>query len=219
MRIKSSDVIAGQPAFAMRTFLKGMQGYIGTAETIAEHFHTDMATANQIMLALLHEEYIEPDRDQDHWHNSIKGNALVNATARKPITRTTADRLIAEFLARVGEINAGPYAYRITKVILFGSYLSEQPTLGDIDLSLVIEKRYPDPKQQEKLEKERIQAAHQQGKQFHTFLQQLFWPRQEVLQHLKHRSPSLSLHEEEIEHILAQPVPSSILFEEATTSS
>ena len=215
MRIKSSETIAGQPTLAMRKFLKGMQGYIGTAETIAEHFKVNNITANQIMQDLLKEEYIETHRDIEHWQNTIKGNALANATARKPINRKTADRLLKEFLERVREVNDGNYAYRVKQVIIFGSYLSDSPTLGDIDLSLVLEKRYNNAEQNNKLEKERINAAHQRGKTFKTYLEQLFWPHEEVLKYLKNRSPSISLHEEENEKVL---IPSKILFDNTNST-
>jgi hypothetical protein len=108
----------------------------------------DAATAEQIQRGLLEEGYIEPSGSPfgpEHWHLTLKGSALANARARKPITRKTAERLIEEFLARVREVNAGDYAYRVRRVIVFGSFLSDSADLGDVDLSIELEDRYADP--------------------------------------------------------------------------
>jgi len=52
------------------------------------------------------------------------GHALAGATARQPVTRTTAQRALDGFLARVEEINANPLAaWGVGKAVLFGSFL------------------------------------------------------------------------------------------------
>ena len=220
MRIKSDDIIAGQPALAIRKFLKGCQNHHGQIDTIVEGLKLDITTATQVFQDLLREGYIElsdppdaPHRNSERWHNTIKGNALANATARKPIKRSTADKLIQEFLQRIKEINgSNDYAYRIKRVLIFGSYLSNSPTLGDIDLSIELEHRYNDPKQREEHRKQRVKAARQQGKEFYSYLEELVWPYKEVLQRLKNRSPSLSIHDAAEENI-TDHIPTKILFD------
>jgi DNA-binding MarR family transcriptional regulator len=220
MRIKSDDTIAGQPILAIRKFLKSCQGYYGHIDTIAEGLKIDTATATQVFQELLREGYIElsdppdaPNRSNDRWNNTIKGNALASATARKPIKRSTADKLIQEFLQRVEEINNNDYAYRIKRVLIFGSYLSDSPTLGDIDLYIELEDRFSTRKRREEHHKKRVKAASQQGKEFRSYFEELTWPRIEILQLLKNRSPSISIHDAAQENITDLTATTKILFD------
>ncbi len=72
----------------------------------------------------------------------MAGNALANATAAAPISRTDADRLLKEFLIRVGIVNGDkPWLYRVGKVVIFGSYLNSQDCVGDIDLAIRLDQR------------------------------------------------------------------------------
>jgi hypothetical protein len=170
---------------------------------------------------LCRQEYIEPvpqshpffRANQCQWFTTIKGNALASATARKPITRQTADRLIAEFLDRVRQVNTGDYAYRVKQVIVFGSYVSARPTLGDIDLSLVLEDRYQDREARKIGHEARVAAAMEAGRHFRDYMETLTWPEREVLLLLKGHSPSLSLCHERIEQVLKRNIPSKMLFD------
>lgn len=187
--------------------------------TIMEVIGIDLATARQVYQDLCAEGYIEPVPEQhplykeNHWFTTTKGNALANATARKPITRQTANQQLELFLNRVEQINTGDYAYWVKQVIVFGSYVSESPTLGDIDLSLVLEDRYQDAHSREIGHNARTAAAMEAGRRFRDSMDMLMWPRQEVLLLLKHHSPSLSLHDESIELVLNRHIPSRILFD------
>ena len=222
MRIQKNDVIAGQPAFAVRKLLKQEQGAI---TTIARILDIDLPDAQQVFHILCTEGYIQPseahydtDKDDPRWENTIKGNALVNATARKAVTRQTAERLLQEFLQRVEKVNSSDdYAYYIKQVIIFGSYLSGSPTLGDIDLSLVLELRDDDLQERHKHFDERIKLAQKQGRHFKSDLDSAFWPYQEVIQFLENRSSPLSLHDEQHEQVLSRGIPSKIIFDASNT--
>jgi len=198
---------------------KLLQRERGTIATLAALLDIDSLTARQVYQELSAEGYIEPsDRplqaDDESWQTTRKGNALANATARKAITRRTAERLLEEFLNRVKEINAcDDYVYRVKQVILFGSYLSDSPRLGDVDLSIVLEFRVNDPHQRIRHMQERINHALQEGKIFRNSTDQALWPQLEIFSILKGRSPSLSLHDEQLEQVLSQPIPSKILFD------
>ncbi len=218
MRIQPGDEIVGLPALTVRKLMQYAQsGSGGTIKTIAEQLHIDDATAKNIFEALYAEKYIELDDVKDDntwWHNTMKGNALANATARKPITRRTAERLIADFLKRVREINTcDDYMYRVKQVIIFGSYLSDGATLGDVDLSIMLEDLYNDASEREARRKERVNYALQEGRSFRSFTEMLIWPYEEVFKKLKNHSPTLSLHDEKTEQVLSRPIPSRILYE------
>jgi len=224
MRIQSSDLIAGQPAPTIRKLMRmGREYGPGTSgispEYVAEILAADLPTTLLVLKDLCRLGYVEPvsppaPKEEDQfWYTTVKGNALANATARKPISRKTADRLIQEFLIRVQHINAGDYAYRVKRVIVFGSYLSDAPTMNDVDLSLDLEDRYQDVEARKKGHEARIAAAEEAGRHFKDYVQVLVWPQQEVYLYLKHHSPSLSFHEEEREQVLAQHHPSKIIFD------
>jgi hypothetical protein len=101
-----------------------------------------------------------------------------------------------------GEVNASGYAYRVGRVIAFGSFLSDSPTLGDVDLSIELEDPYRTAAEREAGHNARIEAALQASRHFGDYMQMLRWPEQEVLLKLKNRSPSLSLHYEWRERVL-----------------
>src|SRR5260370_26141820 len=172
MRIQPGEMIAGQPALAVRKLMQygrasGPTTSGNPISTIAEVLGTDRSMAKQVYQELCREGYIEPVPEHhlfyepDHWFTTIKGNALAHASTRKPITRKTAERLVEEFLARVREVNAGDYAYRVRRVIIFGSCLSDEgevPAVGDVDLSIVLAARYSDPDQQFAAHNARVEA-------------------------------------------------------------
>lgn len=67
MRIQTSDIIAGQPALAIRKLLQNRDGTIDIA---VESLHTDYATAKQALHDLSSEEYIkftDTQEDQLEW--------------------------------------------------------------------------------------------------------------------------------------------------------
>jgi predicted nucleotidyltransferase len=74
------------------------------------------------------------------YRTTTRGNAVANHRWTKPITRKTADRLLAEAVARAEEFNADDTrATVIARVRVFGSYLNpEKDRLGDLDLGLDI---------------------------------------------------------------------------------
>ena len=116
MRISSTDTIAGQPALAIRELFKKTQTYGGTLSDIANQLHVDQKTAWEIFDTLCTEGYIEPvetthnaDENNTYWRTTLNGNSLAIATARKPITRQTAERLLNEFPQRVIPIGIQRY--------------------------------------------------------------------------------------------------------------
>lgn len=68
-----------------------------------------------------------PERNQkQYWCNTIKANAPANASAARPVKRATADKALAQFMERVKQVNHDPcFLYRVVKVVLFGSYLTD----------------------------------------------------------------------------------------------
>lgn len=83
--------------------------------------------------------------------------------------------------------------YKVENVRVFGSYLSDQEILGDIDVAVKLEKKVSCDQFITKSE-ERIKLAHKNGKTFSNFIDQLYWPCREVMLHLGTRKKGLNLH-------------------------
>lgn len=100
---------------------------------------------------------------------------------------------MAELLSRVDEVETSDdFAYVVQSVTLFGSYLStDDETVGDVDLAVELAPR-TDGRRQQRLESAAIDRARQAGPRFRTIVDEIGWPRIEVMRHLKNRSRTLS---------------------------
>ena len=174
-------------------YLRG--GAIGL-ELVAKALSVSLPEAEERVRLLLEEGYLEPCPDEgQRYQITRKGSALAMATAARPVKRATAERILQEFLSRVHEVNNDDrFVYKVTKVIVFGSFLGSTPTLGDLDLAIELQPGHENHERQRELEQTRIRAARAKGRRFANFVDELYWPRQEVRLFLKGRSRTISLH-------------------------
>lgn len=204
--------IVGVPAFELRTLFRErshlMPSYVARVLSVSAQ------RSGEIMIALEEEGFLKKhDGSLCHslngelvWELTTKGCALRIAKAGAPIKRSTADRLVAEFLVRVNQVNADAgYAYRIGRVVVFGSYLGDRADLGDIDLGVDLVAKWPDEGSYEDFTQPRIAAALKAGRRFSSYITELTWPETEIWLLLKNRSRALSL------------TPASMIPEGATT--
>jgi len=197
MRIDKTQIIAGFPAIIARDFLMKFMDRLFTADDVVHHFKTDTSAATVIIKNLMEIEYVEPVeiRKNQFWSVTTAGRTLALASAAKPILRKTADKKIAELLERVAIINSSNhYVYAVTKVVVFGSYLSEQDRINDVDIAIALEKKTMSAARFEDLCKRSIQKAQKDGRRFSTQVEMIYWPQQEVHLFLKSRSKAISLH-------------------------
>lgn len=194
MRINSKDKIANIPILDVRKLLK--HGSF-TRETVQRTLKVNANQAEDLINELVSRGLIEEENlhGETGWTNTMNGRRLSQASAAKPVKRTTAKRAIEQFMERVAEANTNPYyLYKVEKVILFGSYLSDSPTVNDVDLALEIVRKTEDPDQFMALVDQRSKEAQQNGRRFGSYIDQLYWPFTEVFLFLKSRSRTLSLH-------------------------
>lgn len=199
LKINSKDKLAGQPILIIRDFLRYVQSmqfwWIGL---LKNKLKISDKAAKEIVKVLLDENYIkeaERFRNEKTWVNTIKGNSLAMASAAVPIHRKTAGRLLKEFMERVNYVNENDnYAYKVIKVIIFGSYLSDNERLNDIDIAIELAPKEKDENKQRQKEQERVLNAVKNGRSFSSYCDQIFWPSVEVLLFLKNHSRSISLH-------------------------
>ena len=79
------------------------------------------------------------------------------------------------------------------RVVLFGSFLSESSTIGDLDVAIDLVPKEADAKKLSELILAHANAAALNGKRFQNFIQRLDFAAQEVRSYLKARSRIIQL--------------------------
>ncbi len=191
LNIKDEE-IAGLPAVQVRNMLRRADHKF-TRTLVEDHFEVSASRANKIIQALSTDGYIESAAGC--YELTIKGEKLTQASAMGRIPRERAERIVAGLAKRVDEVIGNPdYVYGISAAVVFGSYVRRESFLGDVDIAERLERRAKDQNEHERCEKARIAVAHENGRRFQNFVDQLFWPEHEVFLYLKARTRGLSLH-------------------------
>ncbi len=197
MRIDKKQKIAGISAITVRDFLAKVKDRLFTGSDASRFLKTDDQTVTAILAELHSCEYIElyDLKTETVWEVTTAGRTFSMASAAKPILRKTANKKIQEFLDRVEIVNSSNhYIYEVVKVVVFGSYLSEQDKINDIDIGVALERKTTDRAVFEEMFEQCIQQAEHDGRYFGTHVERMFWPEREIQLFLKSRSRSISLH-------------------------
>ena len=197
MNLDKNTIICGHPAEFIRKVLRGLK-----AVEFGHTFRKDMEekAAEELFTQLENEEYISFDYTTDNVRSisiTVKGRILAEAVFTASIKRKTADKRIAELIRRAIRINAsGDYLYTVKRMFVFGSYLSGKERLGDVNVDVVLEPRYPEDIQNQK---EQGYISYAIFKIFHD--RDYYLPicaLDRVKGYLKNRSTSLRLHYGEV---------------------
>lgn len=216
MKINAKDTILDTPILTIRKFLKNTsRGEIWSESLACQLLKLDVDETRRLLDELSRLGYIEQASSrngQQRWQNTIQGNALALASAAKPTTRAKADQIFADFMQRVHTVNNDPYyLFKVTKVVLFGSYLQDTPTVNDIDLAIDMDCKEPDIKRRGELFKQRRKES---GRNFGSYIDYVGWPETEVWMFLKSRSRVLSLHPFTLEAAFLSTVENKVVFAE-----
>jgi len=206
VRIDPRDKIGGVPVMDVRRLLRGFMG----ATVVGAYFRDAGLLEALIAKGLVGAVYRDPtqlrqsrvvigpgDRATGPWYElTDQGTSLAQASAAAPLRRATAERKLREFMARVEQVNQSEeFAYRVNRVVLFGSYLTAAERVNDIDLAVELAPRWDgfDVGIQDQKEQERVRLAprHRTG----NALAVEQWPWREVFLFLKARDRSFSLHD------------------------
>ncbi|MGY4283627.1 hypothetical protein ACVWXO_002847 [Bradyrhizobium sp. LM2.7] len=151
-----------------------------------------VAEATRVFAALLAEGYLEPndpkvsENRNAKYMTSQKGRQLAAANLTKRFDRAKADKEVADLIARASEINArDELVFFVSKIIAYGSYLTDSDDLGDIDL--IIETQ---PRRENHTDESHFRADNS-GKTL-DFDESISYGRREVLQLLRARKSRLS---------------------------
>ena len=206
MRLAKTDVIAGLDATTARELMRSLR-----TEKSLEYVRTRLPAGTDAAAALtelveagfLTEEHGSPVDGDRWWVTTTRGNALGMASFAKPISRATAERLLAGLLDRARTWNENPERLvSIEEIVVFGSYLD--PTvdqLGDVDIAVTI-RNWPDGDVPQLVSTQRV-LAHclASGRTFPSFIDRLMWPTREAVLHLKNRSAALNITTENIRNL------------------
>jgi predicted nucleotidyltransferase len=199
MHINSNDTICGISIMSVRNFLR-RSGRLRNwrAEYASSLLKLDEKQTVELLIELEEKGYIEKDElyyGEQCWHNTINGNALGGASAAKPYKRKTAEKALAEFMERVQKVNSDPYyLYKVTRVVLFGSYLTDVPEVSDVDIALEIAPKEEDVELRGLQLEKRREEAEKSGKRFNNIVEWAGVAESEVWSFLKSRSRIISMH-------------------------
>jgi hypothetical protein len=116
----------------------------------------------------------------------------LQATSRGRLTRARVQIALTGLMDRVRAVNDTPQdAFKVEVVIVFGSYLSEIPRIGDVDIAVRLKERGRSKEEQKRLEDASYNPAADTWRPFST--EWCGWPRREVMAALKARQPSVDL--------------------------
>lgn len=200
MKLNKSDVIAGVPVSHVRAVLRYAYRWHGEISSRGIRFVLkDQYDPQQLSDELIARDLLTSEQDPHkgrYFRLTTQGSAFALASFGKGFHRRTAAKALEAFLERVNEVNrSSDLLCSVERVRVFESYLSDAAIVHDIDLAVQIEHKIKAPEKFENAAKIKTKRAIERGRKFSTFLEELFWPEEEVRLFLKHRSPILSIHE------------------------
>jgi hypothetical protein len=221
MQINSIDKICGYPALEIRRLMRTCTADRFSLGVVAFQLQISKAEASILISALCVDGLIDQVRNPDacgtsylmenerqddaKYQLTIKGRALGMATAAKPIKRATAQRLVSGFLQRVEDVNNDPdLLYWVDEVIVFGSFLTESSTLGDVDFAVRFGWKLGDEPLWNPSTIKRVHEAELKGRYFPRFIDELCWSSYEIQLRLRNRSRSLHIHDLAVEGTFIQ---------------
>ena len=180
MRIRTDQTIVGYPALQVRQLMRKTVGRPITLRYVQEILQCSSSSARRVMRNLEAEGFT--DSVHGTFEPSTKGSALAMATAAPPLRRETAERLIRDVINRARAVNRnGEWAYRIRRLVLFGSCVRGADRPNDVDIACELVPRFKGEEQRLK-EQARRDA---QDRPFRNVAHWASWPQLEVVQFLK----------------------------------
>ena len=197
--------VAGVSPSAVRGFLRqSAELPTWTAADVVKALDIDAKTAEGVLTAMQIVGYIEPVKG-GKYRNTEAGNAVAHVSKARPIKRETAEKALADLLARVKNLNRDDeYLYSVDKMVVFGPYFEGAEKIKDIDVAVELSPKEPNPLKLEKLVRQQAEVSEAGGKKFKSFADRRAWGRNKVLSFLKGKGRAVSLYEI-TDDILARP--------------
>jgi hypothetical protein len=191
MRIDKNDRIAGLPALAVRRLLREIGESHIDVDATAKVLGKSKCKASKALAGLLGSGLLVEDNGK--YTPTVTGRALAAATAARPLLTKTAERLVADVLARARLVNeVDVFAYCVELIAIFGSVASGKERPNDVDIACKLAPRWDDDEELQMALEDLRRAS--KGGRFANTLEWAYWPQMEVLRYLKSRSKGLSIH-------------------------
>ena len=214
MNVDPSVTIDDIPILSIRDFFRRASDREWSWEWLGHTLKLSRDRSRRLIDELVKQGYVEASREKAYpWRCTEKGLALASARGTRPVGRGVAQAQLERFLKRVALANAHPdFVYRVRRVYLFGSYLTtDKERVGDLDLAVELEPTDTDHDQHWKRHDERVSAALRAGRHFSNYVEQIFWPKEEVMRFLRQRSRVIGLHS--AENITGRGWPMKVIYE------
>lgn len=221
MNINPRDKICNISIIKVRDFLKKYSNdEIWFKSTISYDLKISAKQSAEVIKELSKLGYIESAgrfKEKEVWKKTLMGSTFSLASAAKPVLRSTAQKHLSLLLKRVEEVNNEPkYLFKVSKVVLFGSYLTDAEKVSDIDIAIKTEWKaeHSKVKGNNKVEVslKHAEKAENKGRHFSTYFDYLAWPEYEVRLYLKSKSRVISLHS--INDSILEQTETKTIFEE-----
>jgi len=214
MLINPKEILFGQPILKIREVIRNAmhERLWGSSQAIitgkvANILKQPNSVAKQLIENLIQEDYLILKKEKIgtkfkyELTETENGRRFGIANATSPISRQKATQLLKELIERAKAINSNnELVYFVERISVFGSYLSDKDTLGDLDVGVKLTARYADDNFTLHNQK-RIDFAKTIGKSFNSFMDEIFWPHKEVKLMLKNKQKGLSLHDLETDNV------------------
>lgn len=194
MRVESKASIAGIPVIKVRDYIRDVQVHRFGADNLAYGLKISVSKARAVIRELIARGYVEKaerlkSERSDAYTCTKSGAQFAAAMATKPVSRNTADRHVADLVARIRAVNANPgYLVWVPRLIIFGSYLTDKDNINDVDVAVVLTRKEKDGDKWLKAVMDRVRQAKAAGRTFSTYNQELGWDEKEVMLFLKRGS-------------------------------
>jgi predicted transcriptional regulator len=199
MRLDRNEIIGGQPIRRVRDFIRMNRDARPAPSEVISFFKTNRVTARAIIDAMMNQGLITRaapeawDRRKEVYTVTDLGVRFAAARLLKPISRAKADGIVSDLLARVEAINTrDDVTHFVGEVRAFGSYITDAPDVGDIDLAISFLAK-PPPIGHDFIEWH-LERAQQSGCVLSSYIEMLFYSENEVRRLVKGRNQYVSIH-------------------------
>ena len=193
LQISSADMISGIPIKKVRGFFRHLVSWHEHSfelPQMQEQLSLDTESALALATELQTQGYVNPP-ERGMYTFTEKGEDLVRASAAGKVRRQTAEKALIGLLARVEQYNSDPSRLlTVEAVVVFGSFLSANDELGDLDLAIKHRHRNandPDPGATA------LAYAERSGRHFSNMVEWISWPETELRQLLKARKRTIAI--------------------------
>jgi predicted nucleotidyltransferase len=211
MRIDPKGTMHGYPLLQVRELVRVLNNCLSwDLKTVQAVLSVGPTNARKIVKALNAAGLSKPCRENSKtWTTTQAAQTFASATAARPITRQTAERALADFLARVDRVNNDDrFLAKVTRVIVFGSYLrTGMDRLSDVDIAVELAPKERRWEALRELNYRRVAQSERKGHRFSSVLEREVWWRSETFHFLKSRSRSISLVDYKREREFVDKVP------------